>query len=64
MYVDGVLRATKTHADVAIDVDNTQPVEVGDHSWGPAFPGKIDEARIYSRALTAAEVKRLYNLGR
>lgn len=27
------------------------------------FPGKIDDVRIYNRALTAGEVKQLYNAG-
>jgi hypothetical protein len=43
------------------------PVTIGfDRCCGPSrkFNGIIDEARIYNRALTAAEIKQLYLLGR
>jgi hypothetical protein len=31
---------------------------------GDYFDGLIDEVRIYNRALSAAEVQKLYNMGR
>jgi Concanavalin A-like lectin/glucanases superfamily len=46
--------------------DQTEGVEIGAGAVGPAallFNGKIDDVRIYNRALTAAEIKTLYQLG-
>lgn len=60
IYVDGVLGSSKSHADGAGNVDNAQPIVIGDNSWGPNFPGKIDDVRVYNRALSADEIKRLY----
>lgn len=44
---------------------NTNPVYVGTYNGSGAegFAGLIDDARFYSRALTAAEMKGLYNAG-
>ena len=37
---------------------------IGKSSSGNLFNGSIDEVRIYNRALTPDEIKRLYNMGR
>ncbi|MGA8156297.1 MAG: hypothetical protein WB822_08825 [Rhodoplanes sp.] len=38
--------------------------ETREPALGCAAPGKIDDVRLYSRALSAAEVQQLYNMGR
>ncbi len=44
---------------------NTDTLDIGIMSNGSFyFPGTIDDVRIYNRALSASEVKQLYNLGR
>jgi hypothetical protein len=46
--------------------DNTYPVTIGadgDLDSSTFFPGSIDEVRIYNRALSPQEIKRLYNMG-
>ncbi len=67
-YVDGVLRNSMVIAKqwpgsaLQYGIGKTDVVtNMGD---GTYFNGKIDDARIYSRALTAAEVTRLYSIGR
>jgi len=37
--------------------------DIGGSEYNP-WDGKIDEVRVYNRALSAAEVKRLYNMGK
>jgi len=67
IYVDG---ANKTLASVGVatGVLNTSNAElrIGNDAFaaGREFDGKIDEVRIYNRALSANEVTQLYNLGR
>jgi hypothetical protein len=53
IYVDGVLENTPWTLRIGH--------ESGSVYW---FPGTIDDVRIYNRALSAAEVKQLYNAGR
>ncbi|MGH7040676.1 MAG: LamG domain-containing protein, partial [Acetobacteraceae bacterium] len=67
LYVDGVKTASFSYPYTdAIDtvggsiVQNTIPHE-GDAYAGS---GSIDDVRVYNRALSASEVKQLYNLGR
>ncbi len=62
LYVDSVLRGSATESFGAID-DGGMPLRIGMGSQeGVApFPGLIDEVRIYNRALTADEVKALYD---
>jgi len=56
-YVDGVLRYTTT-----MKVGNqTVNVMIGETNGSQYFGGLIDDARIYTRVLSAAEVQRLYN---
>ena len=56
LYFDGELVGTKTHGEIGGNVNNSQPVIIGDHSWGPNFPGLIDEVRIWNTALTADQL--------
>ena len=63
MYIDGVFETTVTDSDY----DNF----VGKLYFGSKglegsllWPGKIDEVRIYNRALSATEITKLYNLGK
>jgi hypothetical protein len=38
---------------------------MGDNNpCGSPYPGSLDDVRIYNRALSAAEIKQLYNAGR
>jgi hypothetical protein len=63
LYVDGVLRATQAWTGATPGATNT-PVDVrlGHYQGtGSYFPGLIDDARIYNRALTAAQVTDLHN---
>ncbi len=65
LFVDGVSRSTATsEVDFPIQIDKTV---VGRHdgtSSGDYFPGKVDDVRVYSRALSAEEIRGLYNIGR
>jgi hypothetical protein len=44
--------------------NGTQPVEIGRRGDGNYAVGAIDDVRIYNRALSPDEIKRLYNMGR
>ncbi|MDI6603477.1 MAG: LamG domain-containing protein, partial [Patescibacteria group bacterium] len=63
LYFDGVLASEKVHAEAALSVDNNQPIVIGNHEWGPNFPGLIDEVAIYNRALSASEIQQHYEAG-
>jgi len=78
-HVVGVLEATKTSIYVNGKLDNTSvPSEntfyypntgsyIGYETCGrdtESFNGKIDDVRIYNRALSATEIRQLYNAGR
>lgn len=63
IYVDGVLRQTKTSTSASLNVDNNQPLIFGDHTWGPNFPGQVDEVSLYNRVLTPTEIQAIYNAG-
>ena len=63
LYFDGVLEDETVSADTALDVDNNEPVMIGAHSWGPTFPGLIDEVELFDRALTDAEILAIYEAG-
>ena len=70
VLVDGVLYGYKD--GVLFDSVATNGLQLGNSivqigSWTgnqQYFNGKIDEVRIYNRALSAEEIQRLYNLGR
>jgi len=65
IYVDGVLEGSSsvtgqltTAAGIQTYIGNGLGVA------NPFFNGSIDDVRVYNRALTGDEIKRLYNLGR
>ena len=66
VYIDGVLDGTKNVEGAAIEIQTTSPLKIGsgitDAGLHP-FGGSIDEVRVFNRALSAEEIKRLY-LGR
>lgn len=65
LYRDGILQSSVTDADnLATNITNTGNFNVGAFRTLNPFDGAIDEVRIYSRALTAAEITALYDLGR
>jgi DNA-binding beta-propeller fold protein YncE len=65
LFVDGALAASVAPVNPgAVDsAANTVLGQVGPTSAGEFFSGRIDEAQIFSRALSTAEVLGLYNLG-
>ncbi len=63
IYVDGVLDASGARTNTLST--SGENFDVGtDYNKDTYFPGKIDEVRIYNRALSAGEVKQLYNMGK
>jgi concanavalin A-like lectin/glucanase superfamily protein len=47
-----------SHAQTGAITVSTNPLQIGgDSIHGQYFPGKIDEIRIYNRALSAAEIQ-------
>jgi Concanavalin A-like lectin/glucanases superfamily len=63
MYIDGVNNGTQSAAGTA-NISNSSSMKVGDAACtNYDFDGLIDDVRIYNRALTAQEIKRLYNIG-
>jgi hypothetical protein len=63
-YQDGVLieEGNFPAVDVVAQATGTN-LSIGSNNTSNFFPGTIDEVRIYNRALSAAEVKALYNAG-
>ncbi|MEK7180032.1 MAG: LamG domain-containing protein, partial [Patescibacteria group bacterium] len=64
IYVDGVQKASDAVSSAWSF--NSQVVRFADSVdtyWGQ-YKGQLDEPRIYNRALSATEVKQLYNMGR
>ncbi len=63
IYIDGVLFGSGNGDAGAASRTLTNPLEIGgDSGAGSQFDGKIDEVRIYNRALSADEVAQLYRL--
>lgn len=58
LYQDGEIIGTSTTTP---DSGTISAVIIGDSGFGQSFAGEIDEARLYNRALSPAEVKALYN---
>ena len=61
LYIDGVQRASTSIAD-ATSTSRTRARlrSVPGPSEVEAFPGSIDDVRLYNRVLTPAEVTQLY----
>jgi hypothetical protein len=59
-YVNGILRASATES-VPTNVTNVEPLRIGSLSPGSlqTMDGMVDEVRLYSHALSAAEVQSL-----
>ncbi|MEK7096321.1 MAG: LamG domain-containing protein, partial [Patescibacteria group bacterium] len=68
IYVNGIEAsyATQTNGVGARKDDSSRDLTISGHggNLGELFNGKIDDVRIYNRALGANEVQRLYNIGR
>jgi hypothetical protein len=67
LYLDGdEISYYNRTADVTLNTAQDEPVHLGAYlvndSMGHFFKGRIDEARIYSRALTASEIRKLADL--
>jgi hypothetical protein len=66
-YVDGVQDGNVTAVAQVINTMNDREVRIGENPYNGIptdfFEGLIDDVRIYDRALSAAEVQALYNLG-
>jgi len=64
LYLDGVLVGNNTNTAIGnINVSDGTCPSIGGYSCSSsyAFNGKIDETRIYNRALSPAEIKKLYD---
>src|SRR3989339_861358 len=60
LYVDGVQKGVETYTDTIESTANLWTIGRFDTRY---FQGKLDEVKIYNRALTAAEVLAEYNSG-
>jgi hypothetical protein len=60
IYVNGALDIS---ASRTTSYNNSSPLQIGNGDDGK-FNGLIDDVRIYNRAISASEVKQLYNSGR
>ena len=65
IYVNGVFEAS-TASTTAISYNGARQLIIGGSVLGSCcmFNGFIDDVRVYNRALSPDEVKRLYNMGR
>jgi hypothetical protein len=60
VYLNGALQSTSTAAATSVPV-NSLPLRIGaDNSGGSLLTGSVDEPKIFNRAVTAAEVERLF----
>ncbi len=66
LYVDGILNASRNDATQTTVLSSTANARIGGWSFSANFDlnGKMDDVRVYSKALSASEIKRLYNMGR
>jgi hypothetical protein len=56
LYVNGVEVASRAQTGPVLVSDS--PLRIGGNSvWGEFFQGRIDEVRIYSRALAPSEIQ-------
>jgi Concanavalin A-like lectin/glucanases superfamily/Right handed beta helix region len=61
LYKNATPVGTPLSITAAIDTSST-PLQIGNNQLGSAFPGRIDDARVYNYGLSAAEVAGLYAL--
>lgn len=65
MYMDGVEGDNAPYTNTL--VSSEYPLHIGRNApptGAEYFPGSLDDVRVYNRALSATEVKQLYNLGK
>jgi hypothetical protein len=65
IYVDGVAQSGGNGGcpDTVVSYSNSADIWIGDTSDGTPMNGRLDDLRIYNRALSPAEVQQLYKLG-
>jgi len=61
IYVDGDVVGSENFSTACDTHDRTLMIGKSVRSQNQSFEGKIDEVRIYDRALTTAEVQQIYN---
>jgi len=63
LYLNGALVSTGNY--IPNVGNNSYPLRIGASNWGfnERFPGRIDEASLYNRALTDSEIAALYAAG-
>jgi hypothetical protein len=64
IYVDAVLKGSSTPGSSTFTSNTSFQMGGQAASVNRRFRGLLDDVRIYNRALSAAEVKQLYNLGK
>ena len=62
VYINGVLEAEGPLPDAPSTNDGLTKIGCRNSATDGTFDGKIDDVRIYDRALTAEEIRQLYNL--
>ena len=60
LYIDGISQGSETMTNIT-PVDYIGTGQTGNNDYH--FTGKIDDVRIYNRALSSDEITRLYKLG-
>ena len=63
LFVDGVQEGTTLSTGAPFNYSPPAYLSVGKESISAYLPGTIDDVRFYNRALSAAEIKQLYQLG-
>jgi hypothetical protein len=64
IYLDGMQKDVETNTLATVTSSNSYPLRIGyDSRAGWYFDGKIDDVRIYDRALSAEEIQQLYQEG-
>lgn len=60
-YVDGVLNSSLVSSGVVANITSTQPFRIGNvQDLGARYQGKIDEVKVYRKALSATEINQSY----
>ena len=59
IYVNGVQKLSESETRVETS-SNGIPLVIGKTFWGEYWNGKLDEVRVYNKALSASEVQQLY----